>query len=289
MLKLQFVDGSRESIWLVEPRLRIGRLAGNDVVLQEPEIKDSHAEIRLKDEQLYLLNRHPDYLVTVNGKRVKKAVKIGENDLIELGSFELKIVSPALEIATAKPAPVATENEEWGLQATASWASQSFYPVEGTVTIGRDESCDITVPVSHLSRKHAQLTVSGSYMVVKDLGSTNGTFLNGEKITHGRARPGDKLRFDVVNFSVTGPQSDVDQTIVRPVSAAVTQQKASSQSTPPVTQHKSEEQVNTRKRATETSMSSNDQPVEKSKNVVLYTIFGFIVVFGALSAFFLYR
>ncbi len=292
MLKLQFVDGSRESIWLVEPRLRIGTSSDNDLVLKYPEILDFHAEIRLQDDQLYLLNLKPENIVGVNGKKVNKAVKIGENDVIQLGKSKFKIIHPSAEFKTQKEAPLVQEHNEWGLQATASWASQSFYPIEDTVVIGRDESCDITVSVSHLSRRHAQLTVSGSYLVVKDLGSTNGTYLNGEKITQGRARPGDKLRFDVVNFTVTGPQVDVDQTIVRPGGAGMTAPVAAPSANKPKPAPKPEQAA---KPATSPSPQENalraELAGEESKprrtNVVLYTLFGFFVVFGAISAYLL--
>jgi len=286
MLKLQFVDGSRESIWLVEPRLRIGSQKGNDVVLQEPEIKDNHAEIRLKDEQLYLLNCNPEYVVSVNGRRVKKAVRIAENDLVKLGEYQLKIVSPSVELTVNKPKDKSADEDRWGLQARASWASQSFYPVDGTITIGRDNSCDITVPVSHLSRQHAQLTVAGSYMVVKDMGSTNGTFLNGERITNGRAKPGDKLRFDVIGFTVTGPRIDIDQTIVRPVEAPKTAR--------PVSQpcaHKSPAPLADKPRSgiREAATADITNPAEaeadqRKTNVFVYTILGFFIVSAALSA-----
>src|SRR5690606_35859247 len=104
--------------------------------------------------------------------------------------------------------PVRQGQALWGLRTNASWAKQPLYPIHGIAIVGRDEAADIAVPVSHLSRQHAQLQVAGQFLLVKDLGSTNGTFLNGERITQGRARPGDKLKFDVVTFVVEGPDDD---------------------------------------------------------------------------------
>ena len=290
MLKLQFVDGSRESIWLVEPRLRFGRHSDNNVVIDQPAIEDFHAEIRLKDDELYLLNLNPEFLVGINGKRVNKAVKIQENDIIQLGQIKLKVVSPS---ADHKPKPekeLIQENNEWGLQATASWAAQSFYPIEDTVIIGRDEQCGITVPVSHLSRQHAQLTVAGSYLLVKDLDSTNGTFLNGERITHGRAKPGDKLRFDVVNFTVTGPIDDADLTIVRPGSANLAGTAAAVSAKPKAAQKPADRPKPAAKPesapATQPSYAAATTAAPGKNGIVLYTVIGFVVVFGALTAFF---
>ncbi len=289
MLKLQFIDGSRESIWLVEPRLRFGKHADNNVVINQPAIEDFHAEIRLKDDELYLLNLKPEFLVGINGKRVNKAVKIKEDDVIQLGQTKLKVVSPAADQKPKVEKQLIQENIEWGLQATASWAAQSFYPIEDTVIIGRDEQCGITVPVSHLSRQHAQLTVAGSYLLIKDLDSTNGTFLNGERITQGRAKPGDKLRFDVVNFTVTGPVDDADLTIVRPGSGSVPKPASADTGTPKASAKPASKPKLADKPEPTPATRSYATPVasDQSKNgILLYTVIGFVVVFGALTAFF---
>jgi hypothetical protein len=64
------------------------------------------------------------------------------------------------------------------------------------VTVGRDPDCDITVPGDPtLSRVHALLEAVGRGWCVRDLGSANGTYVNGERITAEQAlRSGDELR-----------------------------------------------------------------------------------------------
>ncbi len=68
-------------------------------------------------------------------------------------------------------------------------------------TIGRDESNDIVLARPGVSRYHARITHSGARCVVEDLGSRNGTWLNGTRV-EGRAslNDGDSLRFDDVAF-----------------------------------------------------------------------------------------
>src|SRR5690606_311324 len=57
-------------------------------------------------------------------------------------------------------------------------------------------------------------------LYVRDLGSANGTFLNGERVNEARVRRGDELRFDTLSFGVIGPPSeDLDKTSIRPLSA----------------------------------------------------------------------
>ena len=48
--------------------------------------------------------------------------------------------------------------------------------------IGRDERCDLVVPERQVSRQHAAITLEGEGYVVRDLGSKNGTFVNGREL-----------------------------------------------------------------------------------------------------------
>ncbi|HUG35224.1 MAG TPA: FHA domain-containing protein [Anaerolineales bacterium] len=57
------------------------------------------------------------------------------------------------------------------------------FTLEGDqMTIGRDSSNEITINDSEVSRRHARLTFQGGKYVLEDLGSTNGTFVNGQRL-----------------------------------------------------------------------------------------------------------
>lgn len=48
--------------------------------------------------------------------------------------------------------------------------------------IGRDEACNLAIPDRQVSRQHSSITMEGDYYVLKDLGSKNGTFVNGQEL-----------------------------------------------------------------------------------------------------------
>jgi pSer/pThr/pTyr-binding forkhead associated (FHA) protein len=66
--------------------------------------------------------------------------------------------------------------------------------------IGRSRSCDLVLRDDSVSRRHLMLTVDGDHVLVTDLGSTNGTLLNGRWITEAEARPGDVLQLGEIEL-----------------------------------------------------------------------------------------
>lgn len=63
----------------------------------------------------------------------------------------------------------------------------------GTTVVGRAASCDLVINDTSVSRRHAQLAVSNGTCVLTDLGSRNGTYVNGEQIETVELRDGDRL------------------------------------------------------------------------------------------------
>jgi hypothetical protein len=61
------------------------------------------------------------------------------------------------------------------------------------VVIGRNEGCDVMLPDPGISRRHAEIRREGDEWVVIDLGSTNGTEVNGVRVNRHRLSPGDRL------------------------------------------------------------------------------------------------
>jgi pSer/pThr/pTyr-binding forkhead associated (FHA) protein len=77
-------------------------------------------------------------------------------------------------------------------------------------TVGRVSDNAFEIPEASVSSHHAEILLRGSEVVIRDLGSTNGTYINGEKITEAVLKPGQMLRFGTVELRLdtgTGPAS----------------------------------------------------------------------------------
>jgi hypothetical protein len=60
--------------------------------------------------------------------------------------------------------------------------------------LGRSRACDLVLTDDSVSRRHATVVREGDRIILTDLGSTNGTFVNGRMITQAEVQPGDRVR-----------------------------------------------------------------------------------------------
>jgi pSer/pThr/pTyr-binding forkhead associated (FHA) protein len=75
-----------------------------------------------------------------------------------------------------------------------------------TVLLGRSRGCDLALRSPDASRRHAEILPAGSGWLVRDLESTNGTFVNGQRVTERLLRPGDRIEIgrDSITFCEVG-------------------------------------------------------------------------------------
>ncbi len=73
---------------------------------------------------------------------------------------------------------------------------------DGATTVGRKADCDIRIPVNEVSRLHAEILADEDGATVRDLGASNGTFVNNHRVTEEDLEPGDHLMIGPVVFIV---------------------------------------------------------------------------------------
>jgi predicted component of type VI protein secretion system len=104
--------------------------------------------------------------------------------------------------------------------------SGTEYPLEKSeLFLGRDLSNDIVINDSEVSRRHARLVLSGNTYTIEDLGSTNGTFLRGQRIGVPVAlMPGETILIGekvLLRFDASGLQTDATVASFRTASQPV--------------------------------------------------------------------
>lgn len=98
----------------------------------------------------------------------------------------------------------------------SSTPPKDFELTKSEIIIGREDSVDITIPASAVSRRHARLMLEDEHYVLEDLGSSNGTFVNGEKLVQRRIlNSGDKIRLgQIINLVYSAPFIESNKTVM---------------------------------------------------------------------------
>lgn len=85
------------------------------------------------------------------------------------------------------------------------------------MVVGRKVNCDLRIPLSAVSRQHFAIELGDDEVKLRDLGSSNGTYYNDERVMEATLAPGDQIRVGPVVFVVTidGEPADIDPVTTR--------------------------------------------------------------------------
>jgi pSer/pThr/pTyr-binding forkhead associated (FHA) protein len=180
------VDGEEEPL---ADSLTLGRHLDNDILLSGEDVLDYHARISVTDRAVTL---HPllDATIVLNGSARDQPVGIVPGDELQIGASRLAL----------------------GVRADGSATHWFLHRVDGDLTldiagkqlVGRDEDAALRLDDDHISRQHASLLLE-RHVWLADLGSANGTFVNGERVVGGvRLHHGDYVSFDTHRFQLIG-------------------------------------------------------------------------------------
>lgn len=223
MLKIQFKDRRKPAMWLVESTLKISSEMPCDILIEDPSAKGIDCELVIEHSRITLNVNSSMPMVFVNGIPVLQNQMIDAWDVIRIGTDELELIDPLKE---RNPQPHAESNKtvirsaisEWMLKANTKPLMGRFYQINDGDTIGRDEEANVVVPLDYISRIHVKLSVNKGLLLVEDLNSSNGTFVNDERVKKCELRNKDEIRLDEFSFSVIGPETkkkSKPKTIVR--------------------------------------------------------------------------
>lgn len=221
MLILHFPDGELPDVFLDKGKTLLGSAPGSDLLLTAKGVEDQHAEIWIEGRSVVLVKRKS---CLVNGEPVAERCRLIAGDQVTIGTVRIQV-----QKADSPPAPSAKSDEDefgrtakfhlandgWFLRGLSESVAGKEFPLDGKVVIGRDPACDITLDSAEISRQHAELAPRGNRVTLRDLGSTNGTRVNGQLVTHAILKPGDKFSLDLTAFELLGGENDSNQTLIR--------------------------------------------------------------------------
>jgi pSer/pThr/pTyr-binding forkhead associated (FHA) protein len=213
MLQIQFKDGRSEPVELLSPGKTIGSGTANDIVLDEAGVNSFHADLKVEDDIVTLSDVGTQTGTMLNGEQLTGPAMLRAGDVIQIQGVELEIVE--LESASPEGKTLVLSGTAlfelgvggWSIIADSGPEKGQVIAIKEQTMIGRALDCDISILEPGLSRQHDVLKIIDDEMVIRDLGSSNGTYLNGKKIGNTVCRHGDVLQFERIKFIVQAPDS----------------------------------------------------------------------------------
>jgi len=216
---LEFQDqyAGTQHIPVIKDTTRLGREPGLDVVIASTaaNVSRRHAEIRRQDNVYILVDLGSFNGTFLNGRRIAGGEILHDGDVIQLGpggpnlrfrapgnadslrtaNFGQAGHSPSGRLAQPRSQTIVAGTESAQFQSTLR--NSDVNPNEPRVflqraldqaqlTIGRGDECDIRLDGLLISNNHARISQLPGGLTIEDLNSTNGTYVNGERITSRR-------------------------------------------------------------------------------------------------------
>lgn len=237
-MKLIFPNGEHASVDLSDGRWIVGSAADAQIVIALPGVAPRHAQLQVAGGTVSVHGLAAGAALAVNGRPVTAETVLKPGDLITIGPVGCRLA--AVERAAAAVAPAKASVDETGstrlrialprfvLRGVSGPTFGKAFAIHGTMTIGRQADCDITVATEEISRHHARVQATADGLLVEDLGSANGTYINGKRVQGGLLRTGEELRLDTVRFLLLTPGAELNPGAAAVATGAAAQDKAAS-------------------------------------------------------------
>lgn len=182
-LAVHWMGGQVQKYPLTQAVYKIGRAPDNDLVINHPAVSGHHLNMEMISGGYTITDLNSTNGTQLNGQRIvpntPQPIQIG--DAIRIGDLTGNSVKLNLESPTGESIR------------TLSLGSLDL-STQTDILIGRDPSSYLPLNAPTVSYHHAMITKQNGGMVIRDLGSTNGTFVNGSRISHVPLNSGDVIQ-----------------------------------------------------------------------------------------------
>jgi pSer/pThr/pTyr-binding forkhead associated (FHA) protein len=197
----------------------VGREA--DILITDARVSRRHAEITLENQTVKLKDLGSTNGTIVNGEKLEPGneVTLSASDEVMFGGVKLILSFPGEGGITQLPASGKTQSIHTPLEKKSAVASiqtqDAEYPlIKGENTLGRRQNNDIVISDPYASGLHGKFEINDEGAFFTDLGSTNGTLLNGSKLPANekvRITPDDELQIGRLTFKLSFKQDEATE------------------------------------------------------------------------------
>src|SRR5262249_17138614 len=216
-MRLHFPNREHADLLVAPGDTSLGSAGDNNVVLDRPGVAAHHASLSVGDRGYVLSVVDPAARVHVNARPVREKAILRLGDVISLDTLQF-VLKPDRDASIRTEVPgasasgaddAATRIRNVPPKAVLRGVSGTYFgkivPLRGKLVIGRDSDCDLILDEPEMSRRHAMIENSGDIIFLRDLGSANGTFVNGVQVRNAVLHPDDQIAFDHNRFLPEAP------------------------------------------------------------------------------------
>lgn len=217
-MRLHFPNKEHDDLLVAQGETSIGQARDNTLVLDRPGIAAHHASLSVGDRGFVLSVVDAAARVHVNARPVREKAILRLGDVVSLDTLQFVLkpdrdasirtdVPSAVPMSAQEEAQTRTRNVP--PRAVLRGVSGSYFgkiiPLRGRLVIGRGSDCDLVLDEPEMSRRHALIENTGDVIFLRDLGSSNGTFVNGVQVRNAVLHPDDQIAFDHNRFLLEAP------------------------------------------------------------------------------------
>jgi pSer/pThr/pTyr-binding forkhead associated (FHA) protein len=214
-MRLSFPNGEHPDVLLEEGELSIGDAPGNRVAIQNAGLAPRHVGIRVDGQRgilMSVLDRSAQ--VHVNARPVRELALLRLGDVVSLDRLQL-LVKPDSDGVIVGTIPGDSQPVPSGAQRTAAsrvvlrGVSGAYFgrsiSLQEPLLVGRSAQAQLHLDEPDIAERHAQLELHGEAVLLRDLGSHEGSVVNGVPVKHAVLHPGDQIAFDSHRFVLEAP------------------------------------------------------------------------------------
>jgi len=218
-MRLHFPKKEHDDLLIAPGDTTIGAAADNTLVLDRPGIAPHHASLFVGDRGFVLSVVDGSARVHVNARPVREKAILRLGDVVSLDTLQF-VLKPDRDASIRTDVPAessvaragedaATRTRNVPPKAVLRGVSGVYFgrivPLRGKLVIGRGSDCDLVLDEPEMSRRHAMIENSGDVIFLRDLGSANGTFVNGVQVRNAVLHADDQIAFDHNRFLLEAP------------------------------------------------------------------------------------
>ena len=230
-VRLSFPKGEHRDVIVQSGEVTLGSAPDNNVVLATDGMLPRHATIVIDQRGYTLMVGSPDAGAHVNARPVREKALLRLGDVVSLRSVNI-VLKPDADEFIRKPSRARTDSAPVAAPAATSsppravlrGVSGAYFgrtvPIRGRIVIGRTSDCELVLDEPEIAGHHAAIEVYQGEIALRDLGSANGTTINGVQVRDAALHSGDQIAFDRNRFLLEAPGMPLRRNQITPASTA---------------------------------------------------------------------